>query len=178
MSMSKRKFDSYSTFENISKDSGDDDKIVRSKLGVHSNWTIADALKTNDRQKPIAKLPLDSFNHIAREVLSLGNSKRFYIDVLGFTQVPRPPFDCEGLWLYGYGLSLHLVETSVGEDRIHVKKARIKHFTTSLPRVDHIAFITSDIDFIRTILDDVSYAIANIIYTYFHILTLFLYHDI
>ncbi|RYH23449.1 hypothetical protein EON65_17745 [archaeon] len=37
-----------------------------------------------------------SFNHVSREVLSLEKSKRFYIDILGFHEIPRPPFDCDG----------------------------------------------------------------------------------
>ena len=48
--------------------------------------------------------------------------------------VPRPPFDCDGYWLYGYGLSLHLVATDDPEGRRLVKKRRIQHFSSSLPR--------------------------------------------
>lgn len=51
--------------------------------------------------------------------------------------------------MYGYGLSLHLVATTVPLERKAVKIARIKHFTSSLPRVDHIAFITPDLSCIR-----------------------------
>jgi hypothetical protein len=73
---------------------------------------------------------------------------------MGFIIIPRPPFESEGYWLYGYGLSLHLVETTVPKERNIIKKNRIKHFSSSLPRVDHIAFITSDIIFVKNVLDD------------------------
>jgi extradiol dioxygenase family protein len=101
-----------------------------------------------------AKLPLESFNHIAKEVLSLEKSRHFYVEILGFTQIPRPPFDCEGFWLYGYGLSLHLVETNTPEARQEIKMRRIMHFCTALPRVDHIAFITTNVSFVKKVLDD------------------------
>ena len=100
------------------------------------------------------KLPLISFNHIAREVLSLDKSKNFYVDILGFSIIPRPQFDSDGYWLYGYGLSLHLVETTVSEERNKVKDLRIKHFCTNLPHVDHIAFVTSDIYIVKDNLDE------------------------
>lgn len=116
----------------------------------HSNWTLSDAVELNNYTP---KLPLTSFNHIAREVLNLDRSKRFYMDILGFREIPRPPFDCNGVWLLGYGLNLHLVTTSVPEERYNVKLARIQHFSSALPRVDHIAFITSDVDKVKEVLD-------------------------
>ena len=74
--------------------------------------------------------------------------------ILGFTEIPRPPFDCEGHWLYGYGLSLHLVKTTSPAARKDVKIRRIDHFSSALPRVDHIAFVTSDVDLVKRVLDD------------------------
>lgn len=129
-----------------------EDILKQSALGVHRNWTLADAVANSPQKTKGIKLPLASFNHIAREVLSLEKSKHFYVEILGFTIIPRPPFDCEGYWLYGYGLSLHLVETTVPEERKRVKMSRIKHFSTSLPRVDHVAFVTSDISFVKEVL--------------------------
>lgn len=130
-----------------------EDTLKTGKLGVQRNWTLSDAV-ANSPKKAVSKLPLASFNHIAREVLSIEKSKFFYVDILGFSVIPRPPFDSEGYWLYGYGLSLHLVETTVPEERKRVKIHRIQHFSSSLPRVDHIAFITSDISFVKKVLDD------------------------
>lgn len=112
------------------------------------NLTDAFAFKQNT-----VKLPITSFNHIAREVFNLEKSKTFYVDILGFQVIPRPMFDSEGYWLYGYGLSLHLVSTKVPEERKITKKARIKHFSTQLPRVDHIAFLSNDIQAVKGILD-------------------------
>ena len=53
----------------------------------------------------------------------------------------------------GYGLNLHLVATDVPIDRMKVKQQRIQHFSSALPRVDHIAFESSDLTAVRNILD-------------------------
>lgn len=118
----------------------------------HHLWTISDAVVLH-KTAPKVRLPLQSFNHIAREVLSLEKSRKFYCDILGFCEVDRPPFQCEGYWLYGYGLSLHLVQTTVPEYRRELKRTRIQHFSSCLPQVDHIAFMTSDLTCIRSVLD-------------------------
>lgn len=115
-------------------------------------YSLTDALAFKQEQKSV-KLPLASFNHIAREVFNLEKSKMFYVDILGFEVIPRPMFDSDGYWLYGYGLSLHLVSTRVPDERKVTKKARIKHFSTQLPRVDHIAFISNNIQAVKNILD-------------------------
>jgi hypothetical protein len=88
------------------------------------NWSLIDALEKNlsnefasqfstsaescsnensTKASYTVKLPMTSFNHIVIEVLSLERSKTFYVDILGFEIIPRPPFECEGYWLNGYG---------------------------------------------------------------------------
>ena len=58
--------------------------------------------------------PLASFNHISREVINLERSKQFYSNILGFYEIPRPNLDCNGCWLYGYGIrSLNLSSFSL-----------------------------------------------------------------
>ena len=56
--------------------------------------------------------------------------------------------------MVGHGLNLHIVETTVPEYRRSLKRERIKHFSATLPRVDHIAFTCSDIDLVQQILDE------------------------
>lgn len=177
--------------------------------GVH-NWTLSDALNTPKSATKgkikippglefyircniilyrvtvaLPKIPLSSFNHVSREVLSLEKSRIFYEEILGFEVIPRPPFDCDGYWyvlciipyafnnqsvsyviskmltampililrLAGHGLNLHLIATSVPRERQAVKLRRIQHFSSALPRVDHIAFLTEDIKLVQGILD-------------------------
>ena len=98
----------------------DDDSNKENKS--YLNWTLSDAVEQTLANKPvvssfftcteqknstkssyIVKFPITSFNHIAREVLSIEKSKNFYVDILGFKVIPRPPFECEGYWLHGHG---------------------------------------------------------------------------
>ena len=54
---------------------------------------------------------LDHFN-IAAPWALLETVRNFYVDVLGFEEGPRPPFDRRGYWLYSDGKPLiHLIES-------------------------------------------------------------------
>ena len=156
--------ESQTIFKSLSSDDQDNEKKHKQlKRGYSSMLHLKDHSDNNHYgysltdafafKQNTVKLPLASFNHIAREVFNLEKSKTFYVDILGFQVIPRPMFDSEGYWLYGYGLSLHLVATKVPDERKITKKARIKHFSTQLPRVDHIAFISHDIQAVKSILD-------------------------
>lgn len=134
-----------------------EEKLQQRKLStcnsMHQNWTLTDAISVSKQAVKVPKIPLASFNHVSREVLSLEKSKQFYVDVLGFDVIPRPPFDCEGHWLFAYGLNLHLVATDYPTERRKIKINRIQHFSSALPRVDHIAFLTGDISTVKDMLD-------------------------
>jgi catechol 2,3-dioxygenase-like lactoylglutathione lyase family enzyme len=118
-----------------------------------NNWTLTDAIRDTPLPKAPPKISIRAFNHVSREVISLEKSKEFYCDILGFHVIPRPPFDCEGYWLYGHGLNLHLVASSTPKYRQDLKVRRIQHFSYALPRVDHVAFITEDIESVKEVLD-------------------------
>jgi catechol 2,3-dioxygenase-like lactoylglutathione lyase family enzyme len=120
---------------------------------TNSNWTLSDAIQANPIPREPPKISIRAFNHVSREVLSLEKSKEFYCDILGFHVIPRPPFDCDGYWLYGHGLNLHLVATTTPKQRQDLKVRRIQHFSYALPRVDHIAFVTEDIHSVKAVLD-------------------------
>lgn len=74
---------------------------------------------------------LDHFN-IAAPWALLETVRNFYVDVLGFEEGPRPPFDRRGYWLYSDGKPLiHLIESDGHE------AAGKRHY------LDHIAFRSS-----------------------------------
>lgn len=58
-----------------------------------------------------ASIEVGRFNHAALNSTDVGASIRFYCDVLGFQEVPRPSFSFAGSWLYadGLGMMLHLI---------------------------------------------------------------------
>lgn len=57
-----------------------------------------------------APLPLIRLHHIARVTSRPEESIAFYRDVLGFRELPRPPFDFRGAWLYNYDVQIHIIE--------------------------------------------------------------------
>ena len=71
---------------------------------------------------------LDHYNVSTR---NLGDTVRFYEDVLGLTNGPRPPFDFPGAWLYSEGRPvLHLNDIS-STDRQQPADSGV---------IDHVAF--------------------------------------
>jgi catechol 2,3-dioxygenase-like lactoylglutathione lyase family enzyme len=77
-----------------------------------------------------ALLPVRSVNHITRVVKDLDKSADFYREVLGFMEVRRPTgIACDGVWLYNYGLGLHLLR---GNPQPRSSEIR--------PKDDHISF--------------------------------------
>eukprot|EP01038_Epipyxis_sp_PR26KG_P005800 gene5800-8005_t len=101
------------------------------EAALHSKeWTLTDAIDNKRMKKQSALL------------------------CRGFKMIPRPPFDSEGYWLLGYGLNLHLIATEVPKERKQVKLNRIHHFSSCLPRVDHVAFLTDDLNSVEAVLDE------------------------
>lgn len=124
---------------------------VLANASMEYNWNLADAV---EEEASPPKLPIESFNHIAREVLSLERSRQFYVDILGFREIPRPPFDTPGSWLEGYGIYMHLVATTVPDERRALKLDRILHFSSVHPMSDHLAFLTTDLCAVQQRLDE------------------------
>ena len=61
-----------------------------------------------------APLPIRAVNHFARNTGRLEEMKAFYRDVLGFREIQRPAFPFPGVWLYNYGLQIHLIVDESG----------------------------------------------------------------
>lgn len=80
-------------------------------------------------------LPLESINHIAREVADVDAATAFYRDVLGFRSIRRPNFTFRGAWLFGYGVQIHIIEGDPSRRGVAIS-----------PRADHVAFHAADIE--------------------------------
>mgnify|MGYP003585796804 FL=1 len=79
---------------------------------------------------------LNHFNLRAPPAL-LEELRRFYVEVIGLEEGPRPPFRSRGHWLYAQGRDiLHLTEAAPDE-------ARATHAATTF---DHIALSCTDAD--------------------------------
>jgi catechol 2,3-dioxygenase-like lactoylglutathione lyase family enzyme len=56
-------------------------------------------------------MQVESLHHLALTVTDLERSRRFYLEILGLTEIPRPPFSFPGAWfaLGEAGQQLHLI---------------------------------------------------------------------
>ncbi len=90
-------------------------------------------------------LPIQGLHHIARVTSRPEESAAFYRDVLGFRDLPRPPFDFRGAWLFNYGIQIHIIENRklAGERNDQIES-----------RANHVAFRVEDMDAVKAVLAD------------------------
>jgi catechol 2,3-dioxygenase-like lactoylglutathione lyase family enzyme len=75
-------------------------------------------------------------HHVSRQTRKLDETRRFYVDVLGFRELSsRPNFPFRGAWLYGSGIQIHLIDEPYHETE-----------GPPNPRENHIAFLIEDMD--------------------------------
>lgn len=85
-------------------------------------------------------LPIRALHHIAIATRDYQASVRFYCDVLGFRELPRPPFAFRGAWLFNYEVQIHIIE--------HPSAApELERPIDS--RDNHLAFAVTDLDLAR-----------------------------
>ncbi|HEX3756990.1 MAG TPA: VOC family protein [Rhizomicrobium sp.] len=85
-------------------------------------------------------MPLESLQHVNIRCADARASRNFYVEVIGLTEGPRPPFPFPGHWLYlGDVPVIHLVQKPDGEARRGPGTGEI----------DHIAFGGGDLEGMR-----------------------------
>ena len=52
---------------------------------------------------------VSSVHHVALPVTDLARAKRFYAEVIGLRELPRPPFDFAGAWFAAGDSQVHLI---------------------------------------------------------------------
>ena len=57
-------------------------------------------------------LQVNSFDHITLIVSDLDATRRFYVDILGMTESPRPAFDFPGAWFQVGSMQIHATVAS------------------------------------------------------------------
>lgn len=58
---------------------------------------------------PAPPIRVQQIDHVTIVVKDLGASRRFYVDVLGMKEVPRPDFSFAGLWFQAGRTQIHLI---------------------------------------------------------------------
>jgi catechol 2,3-dioxygenase-like lactoylglutathione lyase family enzyme len=74
-------------------------------------------------------------HHVSRQTRKLEETRKFYVDVLGFREVSRPELSFAGAWLYGAGIQIHLIDESFDTPPSEINS-----------RENHIAFKIDDMD--------------------------------
>jgi catechol 2,3-dioxygenase-like lactoylglutathione lyase family enzyme len=97
-------------------------------------------------------MPLDQLDHYTIRTTKLEETKKFFVDVLGFVDGDRPPFDFPGNWLYlGDRPLVHLVGVDANDTSGlvgYLGDIDLDDLKGS-GAVDHLAFRCSDIDDIK-----------------------------
>lgn len=72
-------------------------------------------------------------DHVNIRTGALDRLVRFYCDIIGLSDGPRPPFDFNGAWLYcGDRAAVHLIEVAETP-------------TSETPSLEHFAFVGTDL---------------------------------
>src|ERR1043166_6520033 len=79
------------------------------------------------------KVSLTGYTHVAISVTDLDAARAFYIDGLGFEELPRPDFGVAGMWLRVGSHQLHFGVV----DEMPPKGAGFPHFALHVPRDDY-----------------------------------------
>ncbi len=54
-------------------------------------------------------MKLQGVHHVSLNVSDVEEARRFYVDVLGLEEIPRPAFPFPGAWLRSGGQEIHLI---------------------------------------------------------------------
>ena len=54
-------------------------------------------------------MKLEGVHHVSLNVEDVETARRFYVEVLGLEEIPRPPFPFPGAWLRSGGQEIHLI---------------------------------------------------------------------
>jgi catechol 2,3-dioxygenase-like lactoylglutathione lyase family enzyme len=68
-----------------------------------------DALAPRKDRDSMGTIHVQALDHVTLVVKDLERSRRFYVDVLGMAEVPRPGFSFPGLWFQAGATQIHLI---------------------------------------------------------------------
>lgn len=85
-------------------------------------------------------LRVRNIDHVTIVVNDLQKSCRFYVDVLGMREVPRPPFSFDGLWFQAGQTCIHMNQANEGSGRAGLPSQGAQFVS----RGHHIAFAVED----------------------------------
>src|SRR3546814_9745109 len=86
-------------------------------------------------------MPLARLDHVNLRTANLAAMEAFYVEALGMTPGPRPPFAFSGTWLYcGGQATVHLVEVPVKPAPAQPRSEEHTSELQSLMRISYAVF--------------------------------------
>jgi catechol 2,3-dioxygenase-like lactoylglutathione lyase family enzyme/uncharacterized protein YunC (DUF1805 family) len=89
---------------------------------------------------PAVGISVKSLDHVTIVVKDLERSRRFYVDVLGMREVPRPAFSFAGLWFQAGATQIHLILEFAGSG----PAGNLLPQSQRSSRTHHFAFLVED----------------------------------
>ena len=90
-------------------------------------------------------MPVTELNHYFVRANDLETSRRFYCEVLGFEEMPRPSFPFPGHWLgVGGKIQVHMGPHGIPNSDRYYLGTTPRSATDNTGVVDHIAFLATD----------------------------------
>jgi len=90
-------------------------------------------------------MAVTELNHYFVRANDLERSRRFYCDVLGFEEMPRPDFPFPGYWLgVGGKIQVHMGPHGIPNSELYYLGTTPKSATDNTGVVDHIAFLATE----------------------------------
>src|ERR671919_549101 len=86
-------------------------------------------------------IQVKSFDHVTMICADLEATRRFYVDVLGMSEVPRPAFKFPGLWFQIGSVQIHATQQSAEAGKAGWGDRGGKNVS----RGHHIAFAVDDV---------------------------------
>jgi catechol 2,3-dioxygenase-like lactoylglutathione lyase family enzyme len=95
-------------------------------------------------------MPLTELNHFFVRCNDLERSKEWYCKMLGFEEMPRPPFPFKGYWLGINGkIQIHMGQHGIANSDLYYVGSPPDAATSNTGIVDHIAFLADKPDEFR-----------------------------
>jgi catechol 2,3-dioxygenase-like lactoylglutathione lyase family enzyme len=100
-------------------------------------------------------MPLIDLDHYFVRATDLERSRRFYCDVLGLAEMPRPAFPFPGYWLGVNGkVQVHMGADGIPDAERFYFGTTARSATDNAGVVDHIAFLAADAESFARRLDE------------------------
>jgi catechol 2,3-dioxygenase-like lactoylglutathione lyase family enzyme/uncharacterized protein YunC (DUF1805 family) len=114
-------------------------------FGIHVGMTGREAVERMLQAEPptpalAAGIHVKSLDHVTLVVKDLNRSRRFYVDVLGMREVPRPAFSFAGSWFQAGATQIHLILEFSGSG----PAGNLVPPTQRTSRTHHFAFLVDD----------------------------------